>query len=164
MKNSRVKIANAFFALFVFFNFLFLLSCSEEELSQFKNSAAYDKKEITARTENLNVPSVNFLSVGQGDSAFIIFPDGKTMLIDCGEKDDINFATISTYIDAAGANAIDYLVLSHTDSDHTGNAADIIGKYGVKVAYIPKVLDETNYTAFRLAKEKLDLCGANVKI
>lgn len=164
MKRGRAKIANVLFTLIIIFNFLSLFSCSEEEFSQENKSHIKSNAELSVRTENLNVPSVNFLSVGQGDSAFIIFPDGKTMLIDCGEKDDANFDTISTYIDASGANKIDYLVLSHTDSDHTGSAADIIGKYGVITAYIPKVLDERNYTAFQSAKQELISCGANIKI
>ena len=116
--------------------------------------------DLTFRTENLNQPSVNFLSVGQGDCAFIIFPDGKTMLIDCGEKSEENLNTICRYIDAAGGTEIDFLILSHTDSDHTGCAADVIKKYGVKRAYIPKVLDLSKYVAFAEAVEALDNCGA----
>ncbi|MDY6368001.1 MAG: MBL fold metallo-hydrolase [Clostridia bacterium] len=114
---------------------------------------------LKSRTENLNAPSVNFLSVGQGDCTFIIFPDGKTMLIDCGERSDENIATISAYVDSVGGS-IDFLVLSHTDSDHTGCAAEIIRKYGVKRAYIPKINDLSAYTSFAAAISALDECNA----
>ena len=50
------------------------------------------------------------------------------MLIDCGEKTESNISLISAYIDAAGGEEIDYLFLSHTDSDHTGSAADSIDR------------------------------------
>lgn len=163
MKNSRVKILNAFFVFSVFFQSLFFISCQNDEILISQSVENY-KNGITVRSEGLNAFSVNFLSVGQGDSAFIILPDGKTVLIDCGEKSEINLNTISMYNDAAGGNAIDYLVLSHTDSDHTGSAADIIKKYGVKTAYVPKVIDDTGYTAYRRAKEELDVCGATVKV
>ena len=154
MKSSRVKIVRIVFTFFIILSLLVFISCSEEDITN---------NTLKERTENLNVPSVNFLSVGQGDCAFIIFPDGKTLLIDCGEKDDANFATVRKYIDAAGGK-IDYLVLSHTDSDHTGNAADLIKAYGVSTAYIPKVIDDGKFTAFHNAKEELTACGANIKI
>ena len=105
--------------------------------------------------------SVNFLSVGQGDCCFTVFPDGKTLLIDCGERSDYNFNLISAYIDAAGGK-IDYLVLTHTDSDHTGNAAALIGKYSVGKAYLPKVYKE-EYAAFKSAESKLKESGAEIK-
>ena len=155
MMRSRIKIPCIIFAFLIAFSFLFLISCSEEVTT---------KNELTKRSKNLNVFSVNFLSVGQGDCAFIIFPDGKTMLIDCGEKDDNNFSTIKEYIDATGGERIDYLVLSHTDSDHTGNAAEIIKKYGVSTAYLPKVINEEKFTAYYNAKNELISCGANIKI
>lgn len=126
-------------------------------------AAGCSSDKLTSRTENLNCPSVNFLSVGQGDSAFIIFPDGKTMLIDCGESDEENFNTISKYVDAAGG-MIDFLVLSHTDIDHTGGAADIINKYGVQKAYVPSILDKSLYSAFDEAMSALELCGAEIVV
>lgn len=123
---------------------------------------ACGESEITDAEKNISPSrSVNFLSVGQGDCCFTVFPDGKTLLIDCGEKSDRNFELISAYIDAAGGN-IDYLVLTHTDSDHTGNAAALIEKYSVGRAYLPKVYGE-EYTAFKAAEQKLTDKSADVK-
>lgn len=133
-----------------FISVLFSVACAE-------NGADVLKSRPTAF-------SVNFLSVGQGDCALIVFPDGKTLMIDCGESNEINFNTVCAFLDAAGGKAIDYLILSHVDSDHTGNAAAIIRKYGVKTAYIPKVEDESKYTAYKNAKAELTACGATIKI
>lgn len=147
---SRHAKARIFLIVFSVIYTFFLLSCAKEATNN--------------RTEKIKIPSVNFLSVGQGDCCFIVLPDGKTMLIDCGEKTESNISLISAYIDAAGGEEIDYLFLSHTDSDHTGSAADIIRKYGVDTAYIPEVKNDAGYTAFRSAKEELMNCGAKIKI
>lgn len=144
---AKAKILLIFFSVVYY---LFLFSCAEKAT----NYGTGEKK----------FSSVNFLSVGQGDCCFIVLPDGKTMLIDCGERTENNISLISAYIDAAGGKEIDYLLLSHTDSDHTGSAAEIIRKYGVETAYIPEVKDNAGYTAFRSAKEELINCGAEIKI
>ena len=62
---------------------------------------------------------VHFLDVGQGDSTFIEFPNGKTMLIDTGEN--YHGEGIVRYIERCGHDRIDYLVGTHPHSDHIGS-------------------------------------------
>ena len=82
--------------------------------------------------------SVNFLDVGQGDCIFIRLPDQKNMLIDCGVNDynNENINYINKYLNAYGVENIDYLILTHPDIDHVGNAVEIINNFTVKKAYI----------------------------
>lgn len=108
--------------------------------------------------------SVTFIDVGEGDSIYITLPNGKNLLIDSGEKDEGNFRKISETIKASGRNDLDYLVLTHADSDHTGGAADIIAKFPVKKAFIPLVLRAELFTAFAAAKTALADCGAETEI
>ncbi len=85
--------------------------------------------------------SVNFLDVGQGDCIFIRLPDGKNMLIDCGEKDKYNENSkyIKNYLNEYDVNKIDYFVLTHPDLDHIGNAIDIINNFSIGKMFIPKI-------------------------
>lgn len=103
--------------------------------------------------------SVNFLYVGEGDAIFINFNDGKTMLIDCGSKNDSNLTVIKQYVNAYSGGTLDYLVLTHPDSDHVGNAADILDRYDVKTAYIPYLLQPENFSAYYPAYRKIDEKG-----
>ncbi|MBO4251330.1 MAG: MBL fold metallo-hydrolase [Clostridia bacterium] len=102
--------------------------------------------------------SVNFLDVGEGDAIFINFNDGKTMLIDCGEKDEKNLKTIERYLNAYSGGTLDYLILTHPDSDHVGNAAYILEKYAVKTAFVPYLSKPEEfcgyYEAYALIEEK----------
>ena len=61
---------------------------------------------------------VIFLDVGQGDST-IIKSNGCVILIDA-------FQNVNTYLKNQGINEIDYLILTHSDSDHTKDASSII--------------------------------------
>ena len=54
------------------------------------------------------------IDVGQGDSTLIISPKGKTMLIDAGEDKQI----VLPYLLDRGIKKIDYILISHFDSDH----------------------------------------------
>ncbi len=108
--------------------------------------------------------SVTFIDAGEGDSIYVALPNGKNLLIDSGEKDEGNFRKISETIKASGRNDLDYLVLTHADSDHTGGAADIIAEFPVKKAFIPLVLRAELFTAFAAAKTALTECGAETEI
>ena len=57
---------------------------------------------------------VHFLDVGQGDSAFVELPNGKTMLIDTGEN--YHGEGIIHYIERCGYSKIDYLVGTHASA------------------------------------------------
>ncbi len=67
---------------------------------------------------------VHFLDVGQGDSTFIVLPDDNqtTILVDCGSKQnsDIGIRNVKACINQVNPKekSIDYLVLTHGDSDH----------------------------------------------
>lgn len=93
--------------------------------------------------------AVDFLSVGQGDCIFISFPDGKTMLIDCAQKDEKVADKIVNHIKHRG-NKIDYFLLTHSDLDHIGNAEYILDNIKVENALIPYI---KNLDLFPIYKE-----------
>ena len=82
---------------------------------------------------------VSFLDVGQGDCIFIKFSDGKTMLIDCGQPSSKVSDYVINFIRGKKVNKIDYFVLTHPDSDHIGNAIDIINSFEIGTVYIPDI-------------------------
>ncbi|MCL2760806.1 MAG: DNA internalization-related competence protein ComEC/Rec2 [Desulfuromonadales bacterium] len=70
-----------------------------------------------------NIIEVDFLSVGQGDSTLISFPDGKHMLIDGGGSLyeggwNIGKDLLVPSLRKMGIRRIDYLALSHPHPDH----------------------------------------------
>jgi competence protein ComEC len=82
---------------------------------------------------------VSFVDVGQGDSAFVRFPRGATMLADAGglvassgsvvPAFDIGDRVVAPVLRAAGVRRLDYLVLSHGDPDHIGGAPAIVEEF-----------------------------------
>ncbi len=78
--------------------------------------------------------NVYYLDVGQGDSSVIRFKD-KTVLIDTGGVIYDNSKYVSnTYIPflySVGSKKIDYLIITHGDMDHIGNAKYIIKNINV---------------------------------
>jgi competence protein ComEC len=75
-------------------------------------------------SERPDVLRVTYLSVGQGDSAFVELPGGKTMLIDGGGTNNPDFDTgervVAPFLRSKGVERIDYMVLSHAQQDHMG--------------------------------------------
>ncbi len=63
---------------------------------------------------------IHFIDVGQGDSTLIITPLGKKILIDGGgsESYDIGKNILVPYLLDRGVNKIDYVIISHFDTDH----------------------------------------------
>lgn len=71
----------------------------------------------------------HFIDVGQGDAVLVTTPDGN-MLIDTSESKARE--ALDEYLKAAGVEEIEYLVLTHPDADHIGNADFIIQNYRIK--------------------------------
>ena len=71
---------------------------------------------------------VHFIDVGQGD-ATLIKADGHAMLIDSGEND--KGTAVQLYLKKQGVEKLDYLILTHTDSDHIGGADVMITKFDI---------------------------------
>ncbi|MCS7209661.1 MAG: MBL fold metallo-hydrolase [Fimbriimonadales bacterium] len=72
---------------------------------------------------------VAFLDVGQGDSALITFPNGKTMLIDGGETEQGR--RLVRKLRQLGVRHIDWLVASHPHSDHIGGLIQVLRAFPV---------------------------------
>jgi competence protein ComEC len=109
-----------------------------------------------------------FIDVGQGDSIFIVFPRGKTMLVDAGglsasSSFDIGDRVVAPVIRHAGFRRIDYLVLTHGDPDHIGGAGAILREFGPREVWegIPVPRFEA-ITALRVATETAGARWANV--
>ncbi len=71
-----------------------------------------------------------FFDVGQGDSAFILTPQGKQILIDGGPswKTLEELGKVMPFFD----RSIDLVVLSHFDLDHSTSIAEVLKRYDVK--------------------------------
>ena len=83
---------------------------------------------------------IHFVDVGQGDSLLIRFPNNKTMMIDSGTPQSQE--NLVNYIDnvffADSQKVFDYVVLTHSDSDHSGNMQYIIENYKIVNFYRPR--------------------------
>lgn len=82
---------------------------------------------------------VHYLDVGQGDSILIEFPDDTDMLIDSGDRRNATAEYIETYLKNLGIETLDYLMLTHSDSDHVGNMVQVLEAFEVEKAYIPSI-------------------------
>ena len=84
--------------------------------------------------------TVYFLDVGQGDCIYIAFPDGKDMLIDCGSEKGTNKYRESSQSDLKSLvtdGQIDYLMATHSDTDHVSYLDEVLETYEVKNVYMP---------------------------
>jgi len=84
---------------------------------------------------------VHFLDVGQGDCTFVELNNGgTTIMIDTGKKSAGK--EILKYMSLVGygrGSRIDYLILTHTDSDHVGGAKTVMENFDVKSVFVPMI-------------------------
>lgn len=100
-----------------------------------------DKDKPTSVADNDNNIIVHFLDIGQGDSEFIEFPDGKCMLIDAGTAEYLY--TVTEAIEDYGYSTIDYVVATHPHADHIGGMSRIVESFDVGEIYMPKASTNT---------------------
>ena len=77
---------------------------------------------------------IAFLDTGQGDSAFLQFPDGKTMLIDAGDRSpyfDYGDRVVLPFLRRRGVDRVDVVMASHAHNDHTGGLTSVLERLEV---------------------------------
>lgn len=98
--------------------------------------------------------TIDFLDVGQGDSALVTFPNGTTMLVDGGGRPaygtnpvgdddrepfdpdtfDIGESVVSEFLWEMGLTSVDYLVATHADADHVQGLAAVAANFRIGMA------------------------------
>jgi competence protein ComEC len=117
---------------------------------------------------------IDFLDVGQGDSALVTFPDNTTLLIDGGgrpgpfhreslagenepegeetlepESRSIGEAVVSEYLWWRGLDHIDYLLATHADADHIDGLNDVARNFEVRGALVARTpAEDREYERF----------------
>lgn len=111
-----------------------------EDAEPTDNNAGYEQ---TVTAEGSSGLEVHFIDVEQGD-ATLIKADGHAMLIDSGEND--KGTAVQLYLKKQGVEQLDYLILTHTDSDHIGGADVIISKLDIGQIFLSDFKkDNTTY-------------------
>jgi competence protein ComEC len=113
---------------------------------------------------------VDFLDVGQGDSALVTMPDGTTLLIDGGGRPNIDWnksgeidaeepferdarsigeRVVSEYLWARGLDRVDYILATHADADHIDGLNDVARNFRVRGAIVGRTpSDDPGYARF----------------
>ncbi|HEX6717243.1 MAG TPA: DNA internalization-related competence protein ComEC/Rec2 [Pyrinomonadaceae bacterium] len=87
---------------------------------------------------------IDFLDVGQGDSALVTMPDGTTLLVDgggsitSGSARRIGETVVSEYLWWRGLSKIDYVLATHADADHIDGLNDVLKNFSVRGALIAR--------------------------
>lgn len=116
-----------------------LFGCGEKEAFQ------YEEGEL----------EIEYIDVGQGDSALVISPSGKTMLIDTGEA--FAYGEVKSALDDRGIERLDALVLTHPHQDHYGGAPEVIKAYSPKAIYLNGISKSKTYQLIKKEASKLGL-------
>lgn len=114
---------------------------------------------VSWRDYSLGTPGelvVKFFDVGQGDSALLVTPTGKQILIDGGPDTSAlrGLGKSMPFFD----RSIDLLVLSHPDLDHIGAFPEVLRRYrvgGVLMTGIDE--DKPRYREFLTLMQELDI-------
>jgi len=78
---------------------------------------------------------IYFIDVGQGDCTLIVTPNNKKIIIDGGEgKPEV----LLSYLLDRRIKTIDYIIISHFDSDHCNGLIDVIENLNIKNVVISK--------------------------
>lgn len=100
---------------------------------------------------------VTFLDVGQGDAVFLRTEAGTTCLIDGGSTtvSDVGTYRLLPFLKSRGVSSLDYLFLSHMDTDHINGAEELLKDQfrGIPIRHLCLSALPVDETRERLEKE-----------
>jgi len=100
---------------------------------------------------------VTVLDIGQGDSIFVSFPQGRTMLVDAGGElatfnsggmrsgIDVGEDVVSPYLWSRGLKKIDVVALTHAHEDHLGGLPAIFENFRVGEFWVGRDISSAAY-------------------
>jgi competence protein ComEC len=100
---------------------------------------------------------VNVLDIGQGDSLFVTFPGGHTMLVDAGGELgsfhsggmrsglDIGEDVVSPYLWSRGLKRIEVVALTHAHQDHLGGLPAVLENFSAQELWVGRDVDTAAY-------------------
>ena len=103
---------------------------------------------------------IYFIDVGQGDGTLIVTPLNNKILIDGGGSEygsfDVGKNTLLPYLLDRGVKKLDYIIISHFDTDHVQGLLVVMQNLKVNKVVIAKQLEYSdNYAKFvSIVKEK----------
>lgn len=113
--------------------------------------------------------NVTFLDVGQGDSILISFPYNKgNILIDTGGIYNSSYSIAKNktipYLKSIGITCLDYIIITHGDYDHMGEAINLVKEFKVnKVIFNIGNYNDLELELIDILKEKNIKYYQNIK-
>lgn len=158
VKTPNILFAIVYYILILFFNYFFVIKQNPTRrfhkkiikiitIKNIKNAfkviaVVFIIMLLLTRIVRIINPTLKiyFIDVGQGDSTLIVTPKNKKILIDGGEgKTNVLFQ----YLLDRRINKIDYIIISHFDSDHCNGLIEIIEKMRVENIVMSKQSKES---------------------
>ena len=112
------------------------------------------------------------LDVGQGDSIFVAFPDGRTLLVDGGgsalapferqngrPEFDVGEQVVAPYLWERGLKQLDAVALTHPDRDHVDGLFAVLSDFHVRELWVGR---ETGAPALRALEEEARGLGTQI--
>jgi competence protein ComEC len=129
---------------------------------------------------------LDFLDVGQGDSALLTVPTGETLLIDGGGRANFNQlyvqregeeaelfepdvqnigeTVVSNFLWEKGYSKVDFLLATHADTDHIQGLTDVARNFSINSAIVARTpLQDEDFADFYQMLEKKNIPLVKVK-
>lgn len=89
------------------------------------------------------------LDVGRGSCAYLEWPDGRNLMVDCGSLDlrDPGASIAARYLWQRGVRTLDTLVLTHPDADHVNGARSVLELLRVRRLVVTRAFEGLSWPA-----------------